>query len=42
VKADQKKGFEKSFERKRVNCASRHAFVRDSPSRQRRMNSVIN
>jgi hypothetical protein len=42
VKADQKKGFEKSFERKRVNCASRHAFARDSPARQRRMNSVIN
>src|SRR6266496_377229 len=42
VKADQKKGFEKSFERKRVNCASRHAFARDSPARQRCTNSVIN
>src|SRR4026208_1328878 len=41
-KADQKKGFEKSFERKRVNCASRHACTRCSPARHRRINSVIN
>src|SRR5438067_10651512 len=42
VKADQKKGFEKSLDRNRFNCASRHACTRCSPARHRRTNSVIN
>src|ERR1017187_3932135 len=42
VKAAQKKGFWNSSEWSRDNCASRQAFVRGSPERQRRMNSVIN
>jgi hypothetical protein len=42
VKAAQKYGFEYSFDRSKDNCASRHAFARGSPERQRRMNSVIN
>src|ERR1035441_1486715 len=42
VKAAQKKGFWNSSEWSRDNCASRQAFARGSPERQRRMNSVIN
>jgi hypothetical protein len=42
VKAAQKYGFENSFERSKDNCASRQAFARGSPERQRRMDSVIN
>src|ERR1039458_7351962 len=42
VKAAQKYGFEYSFECSKDNCASRQAFARGSPERQRRMNSVIN
>jgi hypothetical protein len=42
VKADQKNGFEKSSERNKLNCASRHACARCSPARHRRTNSVIN
>jgi hypothetical protein len=42
VKAAQKYGFEYSFDRSKDNCASRHAFARGSPERQRPMNSVIN
>src|SRR6516162_9113018 len=41
VNAAQKKGFEKSFECNRVNCALCQALARDSPARKRRMNSVI-
>ena len=41
VKADQKNGSEKSLERNRLNCASRHASARCSPARHRRINSVI-
>src|ERR1039457_4737113 len=42
VKAAKKYGFEYSFECSKDNCASRQAFARGSPERQRRMNSVIN
>jgi len=41
VKAAQKYGFQNSSLRSRDNCASRQAFARSSPERQRRMNSVI-
>ena len=46
VKAAQKYGSEKSsfapFDPSKDNCAPRQAVARDSPARQRRMNSVIN
>jgi len=42
VKAPQKNGVKESLDRSGDNCASRHAFARGSPARQRRMNSDIN